>query len=171
MPKTKLQKEQDLQELTERLKNAKSVVMSEYRGTTVKDIDSFRRALSKENVKSKVYKITLLKKALAANGIESESLDYKAPVILSMSDDEETTPARLVKQMSGDIKTIQILSGIVDNKLVDKEMVLALADLPSKDQLRGQLVGTINAPVSGFVNVLAGNLRGLINVLNAVAQK
>ncbi len=171
MAKTKVQKEQDLQELTERLKTAKSVVLSEYRGTTVKDIDAFRRALSKENVQSKVYKVSLLKKAMAANGIEADNVDYKAPVILSMSEDEETTPARLVKKMSGDIKTIQILSGIVDNKLVGKEMVMALADLPSKDQLRGQLVGTINAPVTGFVNVLAGNLRGLINVLNAVAQK
>lgn len=171
MPKTKVQKEQDLQELTARLKSAKSVVLSEYRGTTVKDIDSFRRALAKENVQSKVYKITLLKKALAANGIESDSLDYKTPVIISTSDEEETAPARLVKQMSATVKTIKILSGVVDNQLVGKEQVLALADLPSKDELRAKLVGTINAPVSGFVNVLAGNLRGLINVLNAVAQK
>lgn len=171
MPKTKVQKEKDLEELTQRLKDAKSVVMSEYRGTTVKDIDAFRRALSKENVQSKVYKISLIKKALEANGVEVSSIDYKTPVILSLSNDEETTPARLVKQMSGSIKTIQILSGLVDNKIVDKDMVLALADLPSKDQLRAKLVGTINAPVTGFVNVLAGNLRGLINVLNAVAQK
>jgi large subunit ribosomal protein L10 len=171
MPKTKLQKEQDLQELTDRLKSAKSVVMSEYRGTTVKDIDAFRRALSKENVQSKVYKITLLKKALAANGINAEGVDYKTPVILSTSDEEETTAARMVKQLSGSIQTIKILAGIVDNQIVGKEMVMALADLPSKDQLRAKLVGTINAPVTGFVNVLAGNLRGLINVLNAVAQK
>lgn len=171
MPKTKVQKEKDLAELTEKLKSAKSVVMSEYRGTTVKDIDAFRRALTKENVQSKVYKITLIKKALAANGIDADSIDYKTPVILSSSDDEETAPARLVKQMSGTIKTIQILSGVIDNKLVGKEMVMTLADLPSKDQLRAKLVGTINAPVTGFVNVLAGNLRGLINVLNAVAQK
>jgi large subunit ribosomal protein L10 len=171
MPKTKLQKEQDLQELTDRLKSAKSVVMSEYRGTTVKDIDAFRRALTKENVQSKVYKITLLKKALAANGIAADGVDFKTPVIISTSDEEETTAARMVKQLSGTIPTIQILSGLVDNQIIGKEMVLALAGLPSKDQLRAQLVGTINAPVSGFVNVLAGNLRGLINVLNAVAQK
>lgn len=170
MSKTKAQKEQDLQELVERLKNAKSVVMSEYRGTTVKDIDAFRRALSAENVKSKVYKITLINKALKENGIDA-AVDYKTPVILSTSEEEETTPARLVKKMSGTIPTIHILSGIVDNQLVGKEQVLALADLPSKEQLRAQVVGTINAPVTGFVNVLAGNLRGLINVLNAVAQK
>ncbi len=171
MPKTREQKEQDLQELTDRLKKAKSVVLTDYRGTTVKDIDNFRRALSKENVFSKVYKVTLLRKAMEANGLDITSIDYKAPVILSISDEEETAPARIIKNLGKEIKTLNIVSGIVDNQLATRDQVMALADLPSKDQLRAQLVGTINAPVSGFVNVLAGNLRGLINVLNAVAQK
>lgn len=171
MPKSREQKEQDLQELTDRLKAAKSVVLTDYRGTTVKDIDAFRRALSKENVSSKVYKISLLKKAMVANGLDVSGIDYKAPVILSISDDEETAPARLIKGLGATIKTLKIVSGIVDHQLATAEQVMALADLPSKDQLRAQLVGTINAPVTGFVNVLAGNLRGLINVLNAAAQK
>jgi len=55
--------------------------------------------------------------------------------------------------------------------LFDESQVKQLATLPSKDELRGQLVGTINAPVSGFVNVLAGNLRGLVQVLNARTQE
>jgi large subunit ribosomal protein L10 len=171
MAKSREQKEQDLQELTDKLKNAKSVVMSEYRGTTVKDIDTFRRALAKENVFSKVYKLTLVKKALEANGIDAGGLDYKTPVILSISEEEETAPARLIKGLSKDMQTIKILSGILDNQMASREQVLALADLPSKDQLRAQVARTINAPVTGFVNVLAGNLRGLINVFNAMGQK
>ncbi len=171
MPKSREQKEKDLQELTEKLKNAKSVVFSDYRGTTVKDIDTFRRTLAKEQVFSKVYKMTLVKKALAANGIDAGNLDYKTPVIISVSEEEETVPARLIKNAGKDIKTINILSGIVDKAMATREQILVLADLPSKDQLRGQLVGTINAPVSGFVNVLAGNVRSILNVLNAMAQK
>jgi large subunit ribosomal protein L10 len=171
MAKTRAQKEQDLQELTDKLKTAKSVVFTEYRGTTVKDIDAFRRALSKEQVFSKVYKMTLVKKALEANGITPGDLDYKTPIILSLSEEEETTPARLIKNLSKDLKTINIVSGVVDNAMATRDQVMVLADLPSKDQLRAHLVRTINAPVSGFVNVLAGNLRGLITVLNAMAQK
>lgn len=171
MAKSKQQKEQDLQELIDRLKDAKSVVMSEYRGTTVKDIDAFRKALTKENVQSKVYKLTLIKKAFEASGIDATTLDYKAPVILSVSKEDEVAPARIIKNISKDVKTIGILSGVLDGKFADQQQMLALADLPSKDELRAKLVGTINAPVSGFVNVLAGNIRGLINVLNAVAQK
>jgi large subunit ribosomal protein L10 len=104
-------------------------------------------------------------------GLEGEIADYKQPVILSVSGDDETTAARLVKNLSKDLKTISVLEGIVDKKLVNKAQILALADLPSKDQLRAQVIATINAPVTGFVNVLVGNIRGLINVLNAVAQK
>ena len=171
MPKSKSQKEQDLAELTEKLKNAKAVVFAEYRGTTVKDIDTYRNTLRKENVSSKVYKVSLIRKALEANGIDGSGIDYKQPVILSLSEEDETTAARLVKNVSKDIKTIGVLSGMIDHKLVDKNQVLALADLPSKDQLRGILVGTINAPISGFVNVLAGNVRSILNVLNAIAAK
>ena len=171
MAKGKVQKEQDLQELTDKLKAAKSVVFTDYRGTTVKDLDKFRRNLSKENVFSKVYKVTLVRKAMEANGLSAASVEYKTPVILSLSEEDETTPARLIKALAKEVKTVAILEGIVDGKVISKAQVEALADLPSKDQLRAQFVYTINAPVSGFVNVLAANIRGLINVLNAVATK
>jgi large subunit ribosomal protein L10 len=170
MAKGKQQKEQDLKELVAKLKSAKGVVFSDYRGTTVKDLDKFRKTLSKEGVFSKVYKLTLVNKALEQLGIKGET-DYKTPVIMSISSEDETTPARLIKNLAKDIKTITVLEGILDGKMVEGKSVLALADLPSKDQLRAKLVGTINAPVSGFVNVLAGNIRALLNVLNAAAQK
>ena len=172
MAKTRAQKEQDLAELTDRLKSAKSIVLSEYRGTNVKDIDKFRRALSAEGIVSKVYKSPLIKKAFEANGIDATNImEFKVPVIVSVSQEDEVAPARVIKTFGKEVKTISMLSGVLDGTFASKEQMLALADLPSKDQLRAKLVGTINAPVSGFVNVLAGNLRGLINVLNAVAQK
>ncbi len=171
MAKTRQQKEQDLQELNDRVKGAKSIVLADYRGTTVKEIDTFRRALGNEGVASKVYKVSLVKKAFEANNIDASSLDYKTPVILAVSQDDEVAPARIIKNVSKDVKTINILSGVLDGTFAGRDQVLALAELPSKDELRAKLVGTINAPVSGFVNVLAGNIRGLINVLNAAAQK
>lgn len=170
MAKTREQKERDLQQLTEKLKAAKSVVMTDYRGTTVKNIDRLRRDLEKEKVFAKVYKVTLVEKALQGLGINA-NIDYKTPVILAISEDEETAPARIIKALTKEIPTLQMLSGVVDGSMVDGKQIMALADMPSKQELRAQLVRTINAPVSGFVNVLAGNIRGLINVLNAVAQK
>jgi len=171
MPKSKVQKDKDLAELVAQFKTAKAAVFTDYKGTTVKDITKFRQVLRKENIFSKVYKLTLVKKAMKEAGVVGEIADYKAPMILSISAEDETGPARGIKNLSREIKSLNVLEGVVDGKLVSKEMVMTLADLPSKDQLRAMLVGTIKAPISGFVNVMAGNLRGLINVLNAVAQK
>jgi large subunit ribosomal protein L10 len=171
MPKTRAQKESDYAQLAAKLQDAKSVVFAEYRGTTVKDLDKLRRSLSKEQIFAKVYKVTLIKKALTERGIDASSFDYKAPLIMAVSETDEVSPARIVKEITKDVKTINILSGMMGSDLATREQILALADLPSKDQLRAQLVGTINAPVSGFVNVLAGNVRSLLNVFNAMAQK
>ncbi len=171
MPKSRLEKEKDLEELTAKLKSAKAAVFSDYRGTNVKDMDKFRKTLRKEGVFTKVYKMTLVKRALKDAGIKGELTDYKTPIILSISSDDETTPARLIKNLAREITSVNVLVGIVDNALMEKRQVEVLADLPSKPDLRAMLVRTINAPVSGFVNVLAGNIRGLMNALNAIAAK
>lgn len=154
MAKAKSQKHEDLKELVAKLKDAKSVVFSDYRGTTVKDMDKFRRELRKENVFSKVYKITLVKKAMEENGLPTSSIDYKTPVILSVSQDDETTPARIVKNLTKELKTISILEGIVEGKLFSKAEVEALGALPSKDQLRAQLMSVFNGPAAAFVRLL-----------------
>lgn len=154
MAKKKLQKETDLQELTDKLKSAKSVVFTDYRGTRVKDMDSLRKALRKENVFSKVYKMTLVKKAMESNGLDTKTVEYKTPVILALSQEDESTPARIIKGFTKDIKTISILEGLVEGKILSKVEVEALGSLPSKDQLRAMLLATMLAPVSAFARLL-----------------
>ncbi len=154
MAKNKLQKGDDLQELTEKLKTAKSVVFTDYRGTTVKNMDNLRKALRKEQVFSKVYKMTLVKKAMESNGLDASTVNYKTPVILSLSQEDESTPARVIKNFTKDIKTISILEGIVEGKILNKAQVEALGSLPSKDQLRSQLLATMLAPISAFARLL-----------------
>jgi large subunit ribosomal protein L10 len=154
MAKLKSQKEKDLQELVEKLKNAKSIVFTGYRGTTVKDLDTFRNALRKEEVFTKVYKLPLVKKALEKNGVTGANVDYREPVILSVSQNDETAPARIIKNLAKELKTFVILEGVVDGKLLSKAEISALADLPSKDQLRAQFMSVLNGPISAFARVL-----------------
>ena len=160
MAKLKSQKEKDLVELTEKLKGAKSIVVTSYRGTTVKDMDTFRNSLRKENVFTKVYKIPLVKKAMEANGIAAETVDYKEPVILSISKDDETVAARVIKTLMRDIKTFAILEGVVEGKMLTKAEITSLADLPSKDQLRAQFMSVLNGPMAAFARAM-----------NALAEK
>lgn len=144
----------DLEELTAKLKEAKAVVFTGYRGTTVKDLDTFRKTLKKENVFSKVYKLTLLKKAIKEAGLTGEILDYKQPVILSLSAEDEVAPARMVKTIAKEVKTFSILEGFFEGKLFSKAQVEALGDLPSKGQLIGQFMSVLNGPTAAFVRVL-----------------
>ncbi len=153
MPKSKVQKEQDLQELTDKLKNAKGVVFADYRGTSVKDLTKFRKDLTAEKVFAKVYKLTLVEKALKALGLEAK-LGFKTPVILAISQEDEITPARLVKTAGKDVKTISILEGLIEGKAFSKAEVETLGGLPSKDQLRSQLLSVFNGPISAFARVL-----------------
>lgn len=153
MPKSKVQKNKDLEELNAKLAEAKGVVFTDYRGTTVKDLDKFRKALRKENVFSKVYKMSLVNKALAQNGIVA-TLDYKTPAILAISNEDEIAPARIVKALTKEVKTLSILEGIVEGKMFSKVQVEALGDLPSKDQLRAQFMSVLNGATSAFVRLL-----------------
>jgi large subunit ribosomal protein L10 len=154
MAKPKVQKEKDLKELTEKLKTAKSVVLTGYRGTSVKDMNKFRGALRQEKVFSKVYKIPLIRKALEANGIVAASVDYKVPVILAISEEEETTAARVIKNFAKDVKSISILEGVVGKDIVSKASVEALGSLPSKDQLRAQFMSVLNGPMAAFARLV-----------------
>jgi large subunit ribosomal protein L10 len=163
MSKSKEQKEQDLQELTEKLKNAKGVVFADYRGTSVKDLTKFRKDLTAENVFAKVYKLTLVEKALKALGLEAK-LGFKTPVIMAISQEDEVTPARLVKTAGKDVKTLSILQGIIEGKMFSKAEVETLGGLPSKDQLRSQFMSVLNGPISAFARVLDARAKKLAEV-------
>ncbi|MGE5392611.1 MAG: 50S ribosomal protein L10 [Candidatus Saccharibacteria bacterium] len=170
MATTRKEKEGILSEITDDLKKAKGIVFSEYRGLTVKELGAVRKALRKENIKYQVVKVTLLKKALSALGISFEGLTYNGPVAVAISYDEETSPARILKGLTKDNQKLVIDGGVFNNALVGSAVVMQLASLPSKDQLRGQLVSVIAGPARGLVTVLSGNMRKLVYALNAIAD-
>jgi large subunit ribosomal protein L10 len=168
---SKQKKQEDLQALTSELEQARGVVFTEYGGMTVKEIDALRKKLRAENVRYQVVKVTLLKKALAALGVKGDDFKYNGPVAVAFSNEEETTPARVIKSMVKDNPKIVIDGGVFNKELIGKSVVEKLAALPTKQQLLGQLLSVLNGPARGLVTVLSGNTRNLVNVLNAIADK
>jgi large subunit ribosomal protein L10 len=173
MPKSKIQKQEIMRNLTERIKKSKSIVFAGFNALGVKDNEALRLILRKEHGEYYVAKKTLLERALKEQGIENldtKTLDGKLAVIFSYED--EVSPAKAVDAFRKDKEDkIFFLGGILEGRLLSKTEVEALAKLPSKQELLSRLVGTLNAPISGFVNVLAGNLRGLVTVLKAIEEK
>jgi large subunit ribosomal protein L10 len=169
MAKSRQKKESEIKEFVDGFTNANAVVFADLSSLKVNDASSFRRTASKEDVGINTAKKTLLKIALkeaAVTSVDIGTLGGSVSMLFGMGD--AVAPARILEAFRKDHDKVKILGGILEDKWLTPAEVLALAKLPSKQQLLGQLVGVMNAPVSGFVNVLAGNLRGLVTVLGAV---
>lgn len=170
MAKSKQVKVAALTDLNTHLRTAKSVVFANFQGLKVKDTEELRKKCRAENVYFVATKKTLLKKALDEAGLSVDVKTFAGGVAAIFGLSDEVAPAQVTAEFAKTHDVVSIFGGILEGSFIDGAKVNALAKLPSKHQLLGQLVGTLNAPVSGFVNVLAGNLRGLVNVLNAVKE-
>jgi len=175
MPKTKEQKRTILVELKDKISRAKSIIFTKYNALTVKDNEELRVKLREENNEYFVAKKTLFNLALkdkAIEGLDIKKFEGRLAAIFGY--DDEVSPAKIVGEFKKDkekAEKIEFVGGILENKFIDANEVANLATLPSKQALYAQIVGSINAPVSGFVNALAGNIRNFINVLKAVEEK
>lgn len=160
-------------ELTDLFGSSKMTVVAQYQGLTVKAIQQLRRDARDNGTKVKVVKNRLVIKALQGNdafkGTDTSALT--GMLAYAFNSDDEVAPAQVLNAFAKTNPALQFVGAITaDGQFLSADDVKALASLPTKDQLRGQLVGTIAAPLSGFVNVMAGNVRGVLNVLNARAD-
>lgn len=173
MPKSKQQKQEILRSLRHKIGQSKSIIFTAFNGLGVKDNEDLRALLRKENGEYYVAKKTLMSLALKESefgDIDVRDLPGKTAAIFSYGD--EVSPAKVILNFRKDKEDkIAFVGGILDGKLLSSAEVEALAKLPSKTELYAKLVGSMNAPISGFVNVLAGNLRGLVVALKAIADK
>lgn len=171
MAKTKQQKKETIDSLAKKIKGAKSVVVFNCDGLKVIDTWALRDKLRDAKVEVVATKKTLLKLILDKENFKD--VDVKAmqgSLAIAISTEDEVAPARIIKDFAKDHEQIKFQGGILAGKIVSLETVNELANLPSKIELLAKVVGSIKAPISGFVNVLRGNLSGLINVLNAIKE-
>jgi large subunit ribosomal protein L10 len=137
----------------------------------VKDMTQLRRDLRAEGVDLQVLKKTLMNRALKEAGIEMDAKVLEGQVAIAISSRDEVAAAKIIAKLAKVNENLKIVGGILGTKELSTAEVNALAKLPSKEELLSKLVGTLNAPVSGFVNVLAGNMRGFVTALQAIADK
>lgn len=171
MAKTKQQKKEIVKNLSTNIKNAKGVVFSSYIGLKVSDLEELRKSLRTQKAQLYVSKKTLLKLALKENGYQDINVDTMDNGVIVATGEDEVQPAKLVEKFRKTHKDVKFYGGIMEGKFIDTNQVLALAALPGREELLAKLVGSLNSPISGFVNVLAGNLRGLVTVLKAIKDK
>lgn len=171
MPKTRQEKEVRVGELAEVLKTAKSLVFANYEKLPVKEIEKLRREIKKQGAAYTVAKKTLLQRAMKEAGFSADPKTIAGNFATVIGLDDEVAPAKAVAAFAKDHENLKIVGGVLEGKFLDAGAVVALSKLPNKKELLGMLVGTLQGPIAGFANVLAGNLRGLVTALSAVRDQ
>lgn len=169
MAKTRAQKTEEVGRSVESLGAAKSIVMADITKLKVGHATELRRRARAEKIKTITLKKTLLRRALKEAKVEGvDEAALKGGVTLFYGLGDEIAPAKVLAEFAKTHENIAILGGLLEAKWLTTADIKALAQLPSKEQLIAQVVGSIRAPLSGLVGVLSGNLRSLMQVLNAV---
>ncbi|MBL8159601.1 50S ribosomal protein L10 [Candidatus Saccharibacteria bacterium] len=158
----------------ELLAESKMTACATYAGVTVAELQQLRRAAAVAGVTIKVVKNRLVRVAMSQTpGFENTDTSLlKGQLVYAISSEDEVAPAQVLAQFAKKQPALQLVAGFTGTgEALDTASVKALADLPTKDQLRGMLVSTIAAPLSGVVGVLSGNVRSVLFALKARAEQ
>lgn len=173
MALSKDKKQDVIAEVSGLLGSSKLTVVAKYEGTGVKALQGLRRDASGNGTKVKVVKNRLVIQALKATDAfkDTDTVALQGMLLYAFNSEDEVAPAQSLQAFAKQNPTLEFVGALTaDGQFMAADDVKALASLPSKEQLRAMLVGTIAAPLSGFANVLSGNVRGVLNVLTARAD-
>lgn len=170
MPKSKVQKQATVEALVAGLKTAKGVVFANFQGLTVAKTEELRKEARKVGVTVLAAKKTLVKRALEEAGLSGIDTGSFQGGVATFIGSDEVTPAKIVATFAKKNEVVKIFGGVMEGKFIDAAMVKSLSALPSKQELLQKMVGSLNAPISGFVRVNAAVIRSLMNVLNAYSK-
>ena len=164
-------KEAAVAELREVLANARTMIVSEYRGLTVKEIAEIRRALTKQDVKYRVVKNRLMR--IAAADTIGAALDplLNGPTAIAFGDDEAATAKAVIDATRPYSRIVRITGGVLGDQAIDADAVTRLAALPAREVLLAKLAGGMQAPVGTLAGLLSAPLRNLGYALAQVAEQ
>ncbi|MEK7631705.1 MAG: 50S ribosomal protein L10 [Patescibacteria group bacterium] len=172
MAKSRQQKAASLKQFQDNLGGMKVAVFTAVDGITVKEITLLRKSLRTANVTFIGVKKTILKKALEAQKLDATPLAaFRGNVGVAFGVEDEVQPASILHAFAKTNKNLKFVAGLLNGSWMTAAQVTSLAKLPSKQELIAKLVWTIKAPLTNFANVLAGPMRGFIQVLKAKAEK
>ena len=157
-------------EIKELLTNSKATVLVDFCGLTVAQDTKLRVEMRKAGLTYIVVKNTLLRIAAQEAGIEGLEASLEKNTAIAVSPEDPVAVAKLICDFAKTNKELKVKVGILDGKVISAEEVKALAALPPKEVLVAKLLGSMNAPIAGFVNVLQGSIRKVVYAIDAVRK-
>ena len=168
MPRTKEQKQKIIDDLKEKIDKQKSMVFVDYKGLKVNQLFDLRKKLKKADAILMIAKKTLIGLAIKDKKIEIENKELKGQPAIVFGFKDEISPAKILNEFSREFENLKILGGYFENQFRNAEEMICLARLPSRQELLAQITRSVSAPISNFVNVLQGNIKGLIHILTKI---
>jgi len=168
----KEQKAEQVELLSEKLKKAKVAVLTDYRGLTVSQIQELRGKLRSGDVEYRIVKNTLARRAAEAAGVPALQSELEGPVAIAFGYDDLSLPSKLINEFVRSTRLkLDVKGGLVEGRVFSPEQVKQLADLPSRETLIAQLLGTLQSPVGQLVAIMQTPHQQLLGVLNAYKNK
>lgn len=165
MPQTRVQKQKIVADLVDKLARQRAMIFVDVKGVRVGELSALKKRLRGVGAQLQVAKKTLFALACKERGIGVDPKRLSGQIGLVFGFGDEISPAREVYKFSQAVPTLQIVGGYIEGRFLVKEETLALAKLPTRQELLAKVVGNLASPLTSFVNVLQGNIKGLIQVL------
>ena len=143
-----------IDEIKELLTNAQAMVLTDYRGLTVEEDTKLRKSLREAGVTYKVFKNTLIKRAVEGTEFEAVAALLEGPTAIAVSTEDATAPARILFEASKTMPKLELKGGVVAGEFYDADMIKVIATIPSREVLIGKLLGSIQSPIANFARVI-----------------
>ncbi len=143
-----------IQEIKDNLDGAKSVVLVDYLGLTVEQDTNLRRAAREAGLIYKVYKNTMVKRAIEGTEFADIAKDLEGPTAVAISKEDATAPARVVANFAKTAPKLEMKSGIVEGTYYDAEGIKAISQIPSREELLSRLLGSLQSPITNLARVI-----------------
>ena len=143
-----------VQEISETIKGAQSVVVVDYRGLTVAEDTQLRKQLREAGVSYKVYKNTLVSRAIEGTEFESLKDSLEGPNAFAVSAEDATAPARVLAEFAKKAPALEIKAGVVEGNFYDAEGMKTISSIPSREVLLSKLLGSMQSPITNFARVI-----------------
>ena len=160
-----------LAKVSESLEASKGLFVIDYRGLTVKEAEELRHSLRENGAVMKVYKNNIVKIALEKAGLPAIDDVLVGTTACVFYENDPVDAAKVVKEASKKFNKLEFRGGITDGVVVNAEQAIAIADLPTHEELIAKFVGCISNPLSGIVRVCNGSAQGLVTALDALVDQ
>ena len=171
----KVEKTELAASLKEKFSKAQVAIFADYKGLTATQADDLRRLLRAQKTEVKVLKNNIARLLTRDGGMGEQAKEVMdkmvGPTLVAFAYGDPSVAAKVIHKFAQDNEALKLKESLMGNKRIDASGVEALAKLPSRDVLVAMLLGTMNAPITNFVGVLAAVPRGLVTVLSAIEKK